>query len=118
MWTKPKWKAFTPRLEEWMAIWETEAARHGVTDDAGWMLGTKQPGIADIVTSTLWSTMGDRFPPLQQMLDATAPRTAALCRRLQETPPLKALAKKAREDYGDAYCGGEIEKSLRAVVGS
>ena len=32
--------------------------------------------------------------------------TAALTRRVAELPPLAKLAAKAREDYGDAYCGG------------
>ena len=28
------------------------------------------------------------------------------------------LAAKAKEDYGDAYCGGQIEASLRKVLGA
>ncbi|MGH1559123.1 hypothetical protein ACRAWD_18450 [Caulobacter segnis] len=31
-------------------------------------------------------------------------------------PPLVDLAAKAREDYGDTYCGGQIEASLRKVL--
>jgi glutathione S-transferase len=116
MWTAPRWKAFAPRLARWMRIWETTAERNGVTADGGWMLGTPAPGVADVVTSVLWSTMGDRFPPLRTMLDEAAPRTAALARRLQATPPLAALKARSFELYGQAYCGGEIEKSLRRVI--
>lgn len=31
-------------------------------------------------------------------------------------PRLARLAGNIREKYGDAYCGGEIEKSLRIVA--
>jgi hypothetical protein len=31
-------------------------------------------------------------------------------------PSLAKLAAKAQQDYGDAYCGGQIEDSLRKVL--
>ncbi len=116
MWTKPRWAAFVPRLKKWLAIWEETGRRHGLTADAGFVLGGDAPGIADVVTATLWSTMGDRFPAIAAIIDDAAPLTAALTRRVAALPPLAALAATARADYGDAYCGGEIEASLRAVV--
>ena len=42
--------------------------------------------------------------------------TAALSRRVSDLPPLAQLAAKARHDYGDAYCGGEIGASLKKVL--
>lgn len=117
MWTPKRWRAFAPRLEDWARIFEATATRHGVEADAGHLLGTPEPGVADIVTATLWSTMSDRFPPIQEIVDAAAPRTAALTRRLQATPALDALKRRSYQRYGDAYCGGEIEKSLRRVLG-
>ncbi len=112
MWTKPRWKAFQPRLAKWMSLFEETARRRG----GDYFFG-EQPGIADIVTATLWSTMGERFPALQAMLDETAPLTAALTRRVAALPALAKLAAKARHDYGEAYCGGQIEASLRKVMG-
>jgi glutathione S-transferase len=50
------------------------------------------------------------------MLKETAPMTTALCARIAARPELAALAARARVDYGDSYCGGEIEKSLRKVL--
>jgi glutathione S-transferase len=116
MWTKPRWKAFLPRLAKWMSLFEETARRRGVTAEGGFLFG-EAPGIADIVTATLWSTMGERFPALQALLDETAPLTAALTRRVAALPALAKLAAKARHDYGDAYCGGQIEASLRKVMG-
>ncbi|MEP9355272.1 glutathione S-transferase [Xanthobacter sp. KR7-65] len=117
MWTKARWRDFGPRLEQWMAIFEAVGERHGLAEDKGHLLGTAKPGVADIVTATLWSTMGERFAAIQDKLDTTAPRTAALTRRMQKIPALAKLRDKTFEQYGDAYCGGQIEKSLRQVIG-
>lgn len=118
MWTEKSWQGFIPRLKKWMSLWEETGERHGLEAESGYLLGGDKPGIADIVTATLWSTMADRFPVLGTILDESAPRTAALTRRVAALPPLAELAAKAREDYGDAYCGGQIEASLRKVLGA
>jgi glutathione S-transferase len=115
MWTKKRWEDFRPRLAKWMSFWEDTGRRHGLKHDSGFLLGGEAPGIADVVTSTLWSTMAERFPRIEAILDETAPMTADLTRRIADLPPMARLAAKAREDYGEAYCGGQIEASLRKV---
>ncbi|MGO9431069.1 glutathione S-transferase [Rhodoblastus sp.] len=116
MWTKKRWRDFIPRLKKWMSLWEETGRRHGLKAHSGFLLGGKAPGVADIVTSTLWATMADRFSEIETILGETAPMTAALTRRIADLPPLAKLAAKARQDYGDAYCGGQIEASLRKVL--
>lgn len=116
MWTRERWDDFVPRLKKWMSLWEETGRRHGLTADSGFLLGGETLSIADIVTAVLWSTMGDRFPRLAAMLNETAPMTAALSGRVAALPPLAALAAKAREDWGDAWCRGQIEASLRKVL--
>ena len=116
MWTDKRWRAFVPRLEKWMSFWEETGRRHGLKADAGFVLGGDTPGVADVVTATLWSTMTDRFPKIEAILEDAAPMTAALSRRVSKIPPLAKLAAKSRRDYGDAYCGGQIEASLRKVL--
>jgi len=118
MWTETRWKEFIPRLKKWMSLWEETGRRHGLKADSGFLLGSDKPGIADVVTATLWSTMADRFKKIETLLKKTAPMTAALTRRVAELPPLAKLAAKAEEDYGDAYCGGKIEASLQKVLGA
>ena len=116
MWTQKRWRDFVPRLKKWMSFWEETGRRHGLKPDSGVLLGGGTPGIADIMTATLWSTMTDRFPRIEAILDETAPLTAALTRRIAALPPLARLAAKAKQDYGDAWCGGQIEASLRKVL--
>ena len=118
MWTEKRWKEFVPRLKKWMSLWEETGRRHGLKADSGFLLGGDAPGIADVVTAILWGTMTDRFGKIETILKKTAPMTAALTRRVAALPPLKNLAAKAQEDYGDAYCGGKIEASLRKVLGA
>jgi glutathione S-transferase len=116
MWTKKSWQDFIPRLKKWMSFWEETGRRHGLKADSGFLLGGKAPGIADIVTAILWSTMTDRFSEIETIFQETAPLTAALTRRIADLRPLAKLAAKARQDYGVAYCGGQIEASLRKVL--
>lgn len=118
MWTETRWKQFVPRLEKWMSFWDETGRRHGLKTESGFLLGGQAPGVADIVTATLWSTMTDRFPRIGEILENSAPSTAALTRRVAGLPPLARLAARARRDYGDAYCGGQIEASLRKVLGA
>jgi glutathione S-transferase len=116
MWTDQRWRDFVPRLKKWMSFWEETGSRHGLKADSGFLLGGDKPGIADVVTATLWSTMADRFGKIAAILEESAPMTAALTRRVASLPPLAQLAAKARQDYGEAYCGGQIEASLRKVL--
>lgn len=116
MWTPERWQDFVPRLEKWLAIWEETGRRHGLTASSGFLLGGDQPGIADVVTATLWTTLADRFGKVEVVIERAAPMTAALSRRVAALPPLAELAAKARRDYGDDYCGGEIGASMQAVL--
>jgi glutathione S-transferase len=116
MWTKKRWREFVPRLKKWMSIWEETGRRHGLKAERGFLLGGETPGIADIVTAVLWSTMTDRFPAIARLFERTAPLTAGLTRRVAHLPPLAKLAARARRDYGETYCGGQIETSLRKVL--
>ena len=116
MWTKARWQDFVPRLERWMSFWEETGRRHGLAAESGFLLGGEAPGLADVVTATLWSTMADRFRRIEAMLREAAPMTAALTRRVCGLPSLAGLAAQAQRDYADAYCGGRIEASLRKVL--
>ncbi|MGV3579653.1 glutathione S-transferase family protein [Brevundimonas sp.] len=117
MWSEDRWTAFQPRLEKWMSFWEETGRRHGLKAKAGYLLGGDQPGLADVVTTTLWTTIVDRFPAIGKTLDKTAPHTAALARRVSELPALFDVAQKACADYGETWSGGKIEASLRKVLG-
>lgn len=103
MWTRESWAGYLPRLRRWMHIWE-----HSPVGDP----------LSQIVTATLWGTMTDRLPALRPLLDAEAPVTADLTARLRAQPALAAQARDSRERFGDAWCGGDIEESLRNALES
>jgi glutathione S-transferase len=115
MWTTQRWQEYQTRLRRWMAIWEETGRRHGLTAEAGHLLGGKA-GVADIVTATLWATAAERFPAIGELLAERAPAVAGLTRRLMAEPALVNLAQVSREQFGDSYCGGEIEKSMKRVI--
>ena len=116
MWTGEKWNEFVPRLQKWIRIFQDTGRRNGLTTNEGLILGTEKPGVADIVTSILWSTMADRFAKIEAIIEETSPTIWSLSKRVQEIPSLAALSTKSFNDYGTSYCGGEIEKSLRRVA--
>ncbi|MCL2654546.1 MAG: glutathione S-transferase [Coriobacteriia bacterium] len=118
MWTDESWQAWLPNLRRWMGMWEALGARYGLTETDGYLLGTPGPTIADVATATLWVTMCERFHPIGKMLMEEAPLTAALAHRMWATEALANFGQDTHERYGDAYCGGQIEASLRQVVGS
>src|SRR6201996_6649256 len=68
MWTEKRWREFVPRLKRWMSFWEETGRRHGLKAKSGFLLGGETPGIADIITATLWSTMTDRFPKIEAII--------------------------------------------------
>ncbi|MBU4528567.1 MAG: glutathione S-transferase [Hoeflea sp.] len=117
LWTEPAWKEFKPRLCRWMELFEETGRRHGLTTRSGFMLGTSEPGIADIVAATLWGTMTAKFVQLRPMLDRHAPSIAGLSDRIAALPAQTELRKRSADAYGDEWCGGQIEASLRAVLG-
>ena len=116
MWSPQRWQEFLPRLKRWMAIFEETGRRHGLTADDGHLLGGSAPSVADVVTATLWGVLAERFPAIGELLDKEAPAVAGLTRRLMADARLANLAVVSREQFGDSYCGGEIEKSMKRVV--
>jgi len=116
MWTPERWKGYRPRLTRWMEIFEALGRRHGLTVEAGQMLGSEAPGIADLVAYALWGVMTAKLPALRSLLDTTAPGIASLSDRIGRLPEQAVLREGSDRDYGTAWCGGEIEASLRAVL--
>ncbi len=116
MWTREKWNEFVPRLQKWLRIFQDTGERNGLEADTGFMLGSETPGVADIVTAILWATMADRFSAIKAIIEETSPTIMGHSKRMQAIPSLTALDTKSFNAYGPAYCGGEIEKSLRKVA--
>ena len=116
MWTQEAWDVFRPRLARWMGIFEATGRRYDLTADGGYLLGNEEPGVADLVTATLWGTMTDKFPSLRPMLAARAPGITGLTDRIMSLPEQANLRERSDAAYGDEWCGGQIEASLRAVL--
>ncbi len=116
MWTQAAWDVYRPRLARWMAIFEATGREHGLTAEAGTMLGTEEVGLADLVTAILWGTMTATLPPLRPLLEETAPSVAGLSDRVVALPEQAELRAKSDAAYGDEWCSGQIEASLRKVL--
>lgn len=116
MWTRESWDSYLPRLRRWMAVFEETGRRNGLTAGSGTLLGTETIGLADLATATLWGTMTAKLPALRPMLDAAAPAVAGLTDRVSGLAEQADLKARSDAEYGDIWCGGQIEASLRAVL--
>lgn len=115
-WTEAAWREYLPRLGRWMEIFEETGRRHGLTARSGYILGTETPCLADLVTATLWGTMTAKIAPLRPMLESHAPAITDLSDRIAAHPSQTELRSRSDASFGNVWCGGEIEASLRAVV--
>jgi glutathione S-transferase len=116
MWTRDTWSAYRPRLRRWMEIFEETGRRHGLTAEAGYLLATETPGVADLTTHILWGTMTAKLPPLRPLLEQAAPAIAGLSDRIGRLPEQAALRERSDAEYGEEWCSGQIEASLRSVL--
>ncbi len=116
MWTQKRWDTYRPRLCRWMAIFEEHGCRHGLTIEEGHILGTGRPGLADLVAHTLWGVMTSKLPALRPLLETTAPAVAALSDRIAQLPEQEELRMRSDDEYGEEWCSGQIEASLRVVL--
>lgn len=117
MWTDEAWHRYAEdRLARWLHIFESTARQNGIRADAGTILGTDSPGVADLACAALWITIWDKLPALRPILEGNAPRVMALSHRIGETAAIAELRRQQQAQWGDAWCGGEIERSLRSVL--
>lgn len=116
MWTQEKWNNYRPRLARWMAIFEEQGHRYGLTRENGNMLATDAPSLSDLVVYALWGVMTSKLPVLKPLLDEKAPAIARLCDRIAGLPEQQDLCARSTEDGVDEWCSGQIEASLRNVL--
>jgi glutathione S-transferase len=116
LWTQDAWDAYYPRLARWMGVFEAHGRRYGLTPEGGTLLGTDEPGLADLTAYVLWDTMTAKLPALRPLLDSTAPAVAGLSDRIGQRPEQAELRRRSDAAFGDTWCGGQIEASLRAVL--
>ncbi len=114
MWTGKAWAEFAgTRLPRWMALHEEVGRANGLRPEAGHILGTYAPTLADLALAALWHTMVDKLPELRPILHDTAPALEGLVDRIAAKHRIAAM--RARWP-GPVYCAGEIEASIREML--
>jgi glutathione S-transferase len=116
VWARKNWKEFrSNRLPRWMKIFEKTGLEHGLKGDKGFLLGSTI-SVADIATTALFGTLVYCFPELASDLHKNAPHITTLCQRIEARPSIQPFLERQRQEYGNAYCGGQIERSLREMI--
>jgi glutathione S-transferase len=109
MWTREEWTAFrSKRLPRWLAIFE-ESLRRG-------HIGRDTVTFADIGVFALFGNMMRCLPELEPDVHAHAPGIHALCETIGAQPSLAHAVAADEASYGNLYCGGQIEASIREML--
>ena len=117
MWTQTEWDEFmATRFVRWLEIFEQTAINYGVSENH-YYFGTTKAGVADLALHALFATMERCLPALSPILRQNAPLVMSVCDRISQNSGIKELVDKQTTEHGELYCGGEIEKSIRGVLG-
>ena len=109
MWQRDEWKEFrSQRLPRWLAIFEESLNR-------GFVAGNTVT-FADIGVYALFGNMMRCLPELEPDVFQRAPGIHQLCTSLGSAPTLAAYVAGEEQEYGQQYCGGQIEASIREML--
>ena len=109
MWEREEWTQFrSERFPHWLEIFEESLERGH--------FGKEPVSFADIGVFALFGNMTRCLPELEPDLREHAPGVHAHCRRIGSKPSLAKYVASEEQRYGQLYCGGQIEKSIRKML--
>ena len=109
MWERETWARFrSHRLPCWLDIFE-ESLKRG-------FLGNDPVSFADIAVFALFGNMTRCLPELEADLLNRAPGVHAHCQRIGSHLSLARFVSDEEQKYGQLYCGGQIEESIREML--
>lgn len=109
MWDREEWNQFrAQRFPRWLQIFE-ESLKRG-------FIGKDPVSFADIAVFALFGNMTRCLPALEADLLEHAPGIHAHCQRTGAQPTLARYVADEDRKYGQLYCGGQIEKSIRKML--
>ncbi len=104
MWTPESWKDFkNDRFKKWLNLFDQYAL------DSPSLV--ERLSLAALIGPILRS-----FPDLSSFIRDNGPRTFELTHKVESDKQISDLLKKQHKAWGNIYCGGEIEESLRNVI--
>ena len=108
MWEREEWTQFrAERFPHWLEIFE-ESLQRG-------HFGKDPAAFSDISVFALFGNMMRCLPELEPDVLKHAPGVHAHCQRIGSTPSLAEYVAGEAQRYGQLYCGGQIEKSIRRM---
>lgn len=112
--TDEAWAACaTDRLPRWLCIYEDLGSRHDLGYQSGTLLGTAKPSVADFACAALWVTVCENLPRLRAIVSRHAPNVLSLSERIANTPTITSMRAHQNVTWGNTWCEGQIELSLR-----
>ena len=113
LWDVEAWRAFLDtRLPRWAQISAQHLTELGTAKETD----GQRPNAVDISIWATWGNLYEHFPALNPWFEEFAPALVEHHRLLPSCPHLHHWWAQTREQYGDIYCGGQIEASLRKMM--
>lgn len=109
MWEREQWLEFrSSRLPRWLQIFQ-ESLQRGT-------IGKDEASFADLGVYALFGNMMRCLPELAPDILRHAPGVHALCHRIGSRLSLARYVAEEEKSYGNLYCGGQIEQSIRKML--
>jgi glutathione S-transferase len=113
LWDNDAWREFLDtRLPRWAQICERHLTELGTATESD----GQRPNAVDFAIWAVWGNFYEHFPALNPWFEQFAPGIVGHHRLLPSCPHLQDWWEQTRERYGDIYCGGQIEASLREMM--
>lgn len=117
MWEYSTWQAFRQnRLKRWLQLFEQTRQQFGPNSTHASLGGGEQLSLGDLVIYALWGTMIRCLPDLRFDCQQHAPGIVHRCQQLEGRRKIQKFVQGQVERYGDLYCGGHIEASIRTML--
>ena len=109
MWDRDAWTEFrSQRLPRWLQVFEESLEREAIGKDL--------INFADIGAFALFGNLMRCLPALEADVREYAPGIHAHCRELGSKASLADYVAEEERRYGNLYCGGQIEESIRRML--
>lgn len=112
MWDKESWKNFeSGRMQDWLKLFEFQAKnRKGV------FLLSDKVSLADIAYLGCFRLLMHSFVYFDKLIRSSYPEIFHIIKEFEKFEDINSYLESQWENFGTMYCGGQIEKSIRAQI--
>ncbi len=114
MWDRDSWLKFEKgRMRDWLQLFELQSKNRSAN-----FLLSNSPSIADIAYLGCFSLLMHSFSYFDKMIRSSYPEILHIINEFKKIKSINDYLDSQWDQFGTIYCGGQIEKSIRAQIDS